>query len=346
MNYQPVVEYTRGELVESIHYGAGVVADREGHIHAWWGDVDAAPFMRSSSKPLQGLVVLESGAVEAYGLTSKEIAIICSSHSGTDEHVETVTSIQEKIGVTEADMMCGVHEPLDVETARRLWRDGLKPTPRRHNCSGKHSGMLALAKHIGATLENYVDREHPVQRLMLEAVASMCEIEPGEVQLGIDGCSVPTFAVPLRVAAPAFARLMDPSGLAPERAKACRDVVAAMTSNPMMVAGPGRFDTRFMEVTGGRILSKCGAEGYQAVGIPSGMVGPHSPALGLVAKIADGGYRTEAGTAVVLIVLEILGAISSEESQALAEFGPQALTNARGLVIGRSRVCLDLKRGG
>lgn len=346
MNYQPVVEYTRGELVESIHCGAGVVADREGKIHAWWGDADAVPFMRSSSKPLQGLVVLESGAVEHFDLTPKEIAIICSSHSGTDEHVETVASIQAKIGVTEADMMCGVHEPFDVETARRLWRDGLKPTPRRHNCSGKHSGMLALARHIGAPLENYVHRDHPVQRRMLEAVASMCEIEPGEVQLGIDGCSVPTFAVPLRVAAPAFARLVDPSGLPPERAKACRDVVASMTAYPMMVAGPGRFDTRFMEVTEGRLLSKGGAEGYQAVGIPSGAVGPNSPALGLVAKIADGGHRKEAGTAVVLSVLEMLGAISSEESQALAEFGPQALTNARGLVIGRSRVCLELKRGG
>jgi L-asparaginase II len=345
MSYQPVLEVTRGGLVESIHFGAVVVADASGDVWARWGDPETVTFLRSSAKPFQCLPLLESGAAAHYDLAPKQIAVICASHSGTDEHVQTVASIQATIGVTEADLMCGVHQPYNKETAQRLKDEGLDPTPNRHNCSGKHSGMLGLARFLGAPLENYIDRDHPIQRLILETFAGMCGLDTASVSLGIDGCSVPTFAVPLRAAARAYARLMDPSGLPSARVEACRRVVAAMTSYPNMVAGPDRFDTRLMEVTKKRLLSKGGAEGNQGIGIPPGALGPDSSALGVAIKIADGDLGGRAVSSVAVGVLEALGAIDDEEREELADFGPKTLSNFRGLAVGQSRVCFQLQRG-
>jgi L-asparaginase II len=345
MSYQPVLEITRGRLVESIHFGAVVVADASGEVWARWGNPEVVTFLRSSAKPFQCLPLLESGAASHYNLTPKQIAVICASHSGTDEHVQTVASIQAAIGVTEDDLMCGVHQPYHKETMQRLKDEGLEPTPNRHNCSGKHSGMLALARFLDVPLENYIDHDHPIQRLILETFAGMCGLDTAQVSLGIDGCSVPTFAVPLRAAARAYACLMNPSGLTQARVDACRRVVEAMTSYPYMVAGPDRFDTRLMEATKKGLLSKGGAEGYQGIGIPSGALGPDSSALGIAIKIADGDLGGRAVSSVALGVLDALGAIDDEEREALADFGPKTLSNYRGLVVGRSRVCFQLERG-
>jgi len=344
MSYQPVVELTRGEIVESIHYGAVAVADESGKLYAWWGDPQIVTYLRSSAKPFQGLPLVESGAAAHYDLSPKQIAVICSSHSGTDEHVQTVASIQSKVGVTEDDLLCGIHQPIHHQTAQRLKEEGREPTPIFHNCSGKHTGMLALARFLGASLSDYIDPHHPVQRLILQTFAEMCGLEPGEVELGTDGCSVPNFAVPLQAAATAYARLMDSSGLSADRAEACRKLVAAMTSNPCMVAGPDRFDTRLMEVAGGRLLTKGGAEAYQCIGIPAGALGSGSSALGVAIKIADGDRGQRARAVVALAVLEALGVLPEDEQKALAEFGPRALTNYRGLTVGQVRACFRLER--
>jgi L-asparaginase II len=156
MVYQPAIEIIRGEIVESIHQAAVAVTDPAGNLLASWGSPETTTYMRSSAKPFQVLPLLERGGMAFFDLSFQEIAVMCSSHSGTDSHLRRVLSIQEKVGISEGDLMCGVHPPTDLETADRLKREGLEPTPNRHNCSGKHSGMLALARLIGAPLDDYI----------------------------------------------------------------------------------------------------------------------------------------------------------------------------------------------
>jgi len=350
--YEPVVEVTRGGVVESVHHGAAAVADRTGRLLAWVGDPQAITFLRSSAKPFQAIPLVEGGALDAFGLTPRQLALICASHSGTDAHKAMAESIQAKVGVTESHLLCGTHPPYDAETWSRMRAAGEPLTPNRHNCSGKHSGMLAQARHLGLPLETYIDPNHPVQRRILEAFAAMCGLAEGQVLVGIDGCSVPTFAVPLLAAAAGYARLADPSGLPAGRASAVRRIVEAMTSNPEMVDGLGRFDTRLMQVSGGRILSKGGAEGFRGMAIMPGALRPGSPGLGVAIKIADGdmGKLTDsppgqrAGRRAALAVLTQLGALVAGQLDELAAFGTQPVTNFRQLVVGETRSCLILHR--
>src|SRR5688572_10923426 len=188
MSYLPVVELTRGGIVESLHAGALAIADNQGRLIASYGDPEAVTFLRSTAKPFQALAMVETGAAEAYDLTPREIALTCASHKGMDMHAEVAASIQDKIGVGEDDLLCGVHEPQDQATARRLLQAGESPTPNRHNCSGKHSGMLVLARHHDWPLSNYVRPDHPAQRLILKTFAEVCGLAPADILVGVDGC--------------------------------------------------------------------------------------------------------------------------------------------------------------
>ena len=329
--YLPVYELTRGGTVESIHDGAIAVVDVSGKLIAWYSDPEARTFLRSTAKPFQALPFIEHGGHLAFGLTPKEIALLCASHSGTDEHAAVARSIQVKAGVDESELLCGVHEPMDPVTAEALRERKEAPTPNRHNCSGKHSGMLAYTKLKQRRGElppqdlPYIDPSHPLQQEILNTFAEMCQIPVEQVAGGIDGCSAPNFAVPLRVAALGFARLSDPQAgnVQPAaRAAACRTITAAMMSHPDMVGGPGRFDTRLMQITQGRMVSKGGAEAFQGIGLMPGTLGPGSPAVGIALKIADGDNRQMVRAAVSLEVLRQLGALSASEQAALSDIGP------------------------
>jgi L-asparaginase II len=352
--YQPILEVTRGGIVESVHHGAVAVADAAGRLVAWWGDPATITFLRSSAKPFQALPLLESGAADHYRLTPRQLAVICASHSGTDDHVRTVESIQAAVGVSEAELRCGAHPPFDLHTAQRLRQAGEIPTPNRHNCSGKHSGMLAQARYRNEVLEGYFEAAHPVQQRILAALAAMCDMDPASVHLGIDGCSVPTFAVPLQAAATAFARLSDPSALGAARARACRRIYDAMSQHPDMVGGSDRFDTALMIEGQGRLVAKGGAEGYQGIALAPGACGKGSPALGIALKISDGdlGRRSDrppghrARSRVVASVLEQLGAVHADARQRLESFLDPAITNWRGVYVGEMRACLRLERPG
>ena len=353
--YQPVFELTRGNIVESIHFGAAAVVDSLGHLLAWYGDPKCVTFMRSSAKPLQALSLIEGGGDQAFHLTSKEIAIICASHEGTDEHVEVIKGIQAKIGVQESDLLCGTHLLSHLPTVEAMKTRGEALTPNRNNCSGKHTGMLAQARMRGLPIADYINPDHPVQKAILESFSQMCGMEPERVVIGTDGCSAPNFAVPLSNAALGFARLCDPRGLSQERAAACRRITSAMMTNPVMVSGAGRFDTRVMEVCPKRILVKGGAEGYLAMGILAGVMGTESPGIGIAFKVADGdlsvrdatgSFRNRVRPAVALEILRQLGAISEKELEGLAEFGPiRPVTNHRKIVVGESRPAFTLQRG-
>lgn len=352
--YQPVLEVTRGRIVESIHHGAAAVVDSNGHLLAWLGDPQLVTFLRSSAKPFQALPFIERGGDQTFHLTSKEVAVICSSHDGTDEHVEVIKGIQAKVGVQESDLLCGTHPLSHMPTIEAMRLRGETPTPNRHNCSGKHTGMLAHARMRGLPISDYINLDHQIQQTILQVLAEMCGVPQDKVEVGIDGCSVPNFAVPLYNSALGFARLCDPRGLSPERAAACRRITQSMMANPVMVGGPGRFDTRLMEVCEGRLIAKAGAEGYMAIGVVAGALGAESPGIGIALKIADGDpesrSRIDAGSrvrpGVTLEILRQMDILGDRELEVLkAEFGPvKPVINWRKLVVGEIRPAFRLER--
>jgi L-asparaginase II len=338
--YRPVIQATRGGVVESIHFGAIAVADAQGNLLASWGDPELQTFMRSSAKPFQALPTVESGTLEAFGLADEDLALFCASHAGTDDHVSAVASIQARVGLPESALQCGTHPPLDRKTAFRLRSEGIAPTPNRHNCSGKHTGMLAQAKHIGASLDTYLSPENPVQQRILAALAAMADLKESEILVGTDGCSAPNFAIPLRAAATAYARLADPTGLPPERAQACDRIFRAMTSHPTRVSGEGFADAVLMESVPG-VLAKAGAEGYQGLAIrPSALGGGR--ALGVAFKISDGDPAFRAQGPMVLSVLHQLGVDGVLSLGQRSPFGPMDIQNHAGLTIGQVETCFEL----
>ena len=341
--YQPLVELTRGPLVESIHFGALAVVDVNGSLLAGIGNPDHVANLRSSAKPFQALSLVESGGADAFGFSERELAIVCASHSGTDDHVAVLRGLQARLGVDETNLSCGVHWPMFEPTAQAMRARAEKPTPNRHNCSGKHTGMLANALHHGFSIEDYLNPQHPVQQVILAAFAEMVRLPPAEVPIGIDGCSAPTFAAPLRNAAYAYALLVDPSSLPEPRRSALRRIFQAMTTCPEMVAGPERFDTMIMQAARGKVVSKGGAEGYQGMGVAPGALGPGSPALGIAIKISDGDRSDRAVATVALAVLLQLGVLGEAERAGLACFDRRSLYNWRQIEIGEIRPCFDLK---
>lgn len=343
MRHVPLFEVLRGEMVESVHFGSFAVADPDGRLLAWAGDAHVVTYMRSSAKPLQALPLVLSGGAQALGVTDQELAVVCASHSGRDEHVNVVSGIQRKAGFTEGHLQCGAAFPGDEETRRCMQSEGLPPAANRHNCSGKHSGMLALARHLGAPLGDYLSLEHPVQRRIMAAICRMSGLAESEITVGVDGCSAPNFALPLLSAATAYARLVDPAGLEPELGAACGRIVEAMTHNPEMVAGPGRFDTALMTHAGGGLLSKGGAEGYQALGVRAGSPGASDRGLGVAIKVADGDPRRRAAPAIALRVLELLGMIESPALETLSDYARPRVLNNRQVTVGGGRVAFELQ---
>jgi len=346
----PLVKTMRGKVVEVIHSGALAVVDSDGHLVAHAGDPDLMVCMRSSAKPFQLLPLIESGAADRLGFSERELAVMAASHSGSDAHVETVAGILERLGLDETALLCGTHRPLDREAAESLIRAGKPPSPLHHNCSGKHAGMLAAAVSQGLPIENYTDPAHPVQVRILGTLAEMADWPAERIGIGIDGCSVPVFSLPLRQAALAYARLAAPGGLPEPRQSACRRIVAAMTAHPEMVAGHGRFDTALMRAGGGQIVAKGGAEGYQGVGILPAAVPNRPPAirrgvaLGLALKIQDGNGRrgTPPATLEALRQLGVLDNLRAGASAELDEFGPRPLYNYRQIPVGALSAAFEL----
>ena len=351
-NAQPLFEVTRGRIIESVHYGSIAVVDSNGKLISSYGDPNAVVFLRSSAKPFQAISFVEHGGVEHYGFTPRELSISCASHEGSDLHVQTIEEMQRKIGLDESQLQCGTHMPGDVDAFTSLVTNNGQPGPNRNNCSGKHTTMLAYAKMRGLSLEDYLDINHPIQQDILASFSDLCLVPANEVELGIDGCSAPNFAVPLHKAALGFARLCDPRGLSESRAVACRKIASAMTSHPEMVSGYGEFDEQLMRVGEGKIVSKRGAEGYQILGLLPGALGDDSPGIGIALKVSDGDAssmganlqsRNRVRPAVAIEILRQLGAISSKQERALAGFGPQKqVTNLRGIVTGQSRPVFEL----
>jgi len=343
LGYAPVYELTRGRIVESVHFGAAAVVDSNGRLLASIGDPYLATFLRSTAKPIQALPFIEAGGHKHFNFTPKQIALICASHAGTDDHVETVKAIHAATGVAVDDLQCGIHEPMDQETRDRRMLAGQAPTPYHHNCSGKHSGMLAHAKLRHLSLDDYLDPAHPNQQRILQTLSEMAAIPVKDIEIGIDGCSAPNFAIPLYNAALSFARLAGPSGLSPQRAEACRTITAAMMAHPDMIAGPDRFDTDMMRAAKGRIFTKGGAEGFQGVGVlPEG---ERSVGIGIAVKISDGGFRNRLRARVTMEILARLGLLAEAEIEAMSGYCPvEVLRNYKEKEVGQGRPAFTLEK--
>ena len=335
--YEAVVELTRGGIVECVHFGAMAVVDSAGNLLASLGDPKLVTFPRSSMKPLQAIPFVEDGGPEHFVFTEEELAILCASHHGTDQHVRVLRSIHAKVGLQESDLQCGFHWPSDKATVLAMRERGEDPTPYRHNCSGKHSGMLAQALLHDYSKETYLSMENPLQQRILKTVAEMCETTPEDMPIGIDGCSAPVFAIPLYNFALAMARLAEPTELGKERATACKKITHAMMAYPEMVAGPGALDSVLMSVMRGKAAVKGGAEGYQMISLMPGACGKGSPGIGVAIKISDGDPNRRATYALIVGLLKALGFESEMASEAFRNFNMPQLRNWRGLEIGEIR---------
>ena len=321
----------RGAIAESRHRVQCVVVDAGGAGDG--ADDSGVTSFRSAAKPFQLLPFVERGHADALRCSEAELAIMAASHSGSRQHLALVRGLLERIGRTSADLACGYHEPMDAESLEDVRRDPSLRSPLYNNCSGKHTGMLALAKAEGWPAAGYERLEHPLQQLMLRTVAECCGIAPASIPLGVDGCSVPVFGLPLAAMASGYAQLAAAmAGGGDARARALQRIGRAMVAEPVVVEGSGRLATDLMLAAHGRIVAKSGAEGLLLVAEP-GPASGRSPGRGIAIKCEDGAMRAMGPAAVEL--LAALGVLRPDEAEALADHRRPVVADAAGHPVGR-----------
>jgi L-asparaginase II len=321
-----LVHVNRGELTESVHNGHIAVVNDKGILSRYIGNPSLTTFARSAAKPLQAMAVLESGAAKQFNLSRSEISVIGASHNGEPRHIDAVTSIFKKIGCNPELLQCGPHYPFHKPTALKMTENNEKPTSLHNNCSGKHAGMLALAKYLKAPLDQYMDVDHPVQQQMLETISEMTDIAGERIHLAIDGCGVPVFGIPIDRLAYAFARLGTGRGLSQPRSDAAQAIIGALREEPFYLAGSDRFDSKLIEATHGKIIGKMGAEGVYALSVPE-------LAIGIAVKIEDGAMR--ALYPAVVEALRQLHFITADQMKQLQPYYQPDVLNWRGTKVGQ-----------
>ncbi len=317
------IEVTRGGRVESRHRVSGALVDEQGRLRAWVGDPELLTFFRSAAKPLQALPIVADGAADAFKLSDAELAVCCASHSGEPSHVEAVHSILSKIGCSEDDLICGPHWPFYKPAAEALRERGAAAGRIHNNCSGKHAGMLAWSRHAGVDTEGYYQADHPVQRRICAEIAgwaaSQCEAMP----VGVDGCGVPSFAQPLNVMAGVYAKVVATAEREPEGAAA--RLTRAMTNEPYYVGGTHRLTSRLMEITGGRLVAKFGAEAVYCLG-------DRDRGWGVAVKVEDG-HRRAVGPAIIEFIAQ-MDMLTADELEALEDRHTLPVRNTRDEIVG------------
>lgn len=337
-----LVEALRGLTLESAHRGAVAVVDADGALHSAWGDIDRPIFPRSAVKVLQALPLVESGAAERYGLSDEELALACASHGGEARHTAAAASMLAKAGMDVTALECGTHWPYLDGAIKAMAAAGGQPNALNNNCSGKHAGFVCLGCLMAgeddrrAFLTGYVKPGHPVMREVTAALQSSTGYDLARTAVGTDGCSIPTYAIPLRHLAHAFARVATGIGLKPGHAAAALRLRQAVARAPFMVAGTGRFDTRVMEHFGERVFCKVGAEGVYCAALPT-------LGLGVAVKMDDGNTARACEVVMAALMARLLPLAESETGfvQSLADV---ALVNWNGIEVGRLRAADVLHR--
>ena len=336
-----LVDVMRGNIVESSHRGAFAVLDADGAVLAAHGDILRPIFPRSAVKVLQALPLVESGAADRLGLDDEELAITCASHGGEEVHTQVVQRMLQKAGLDATALECGTHWPYLDTAARALAAHGREPSALNNNCSGKHAGFLCLACALSGDgdrrqyARGYVGPDHPVMRTVTSALQATTGFDPGTAPQGTDGCSIPTFGIPLHNLALAFARVGTGHGLAPGHARAARRLRAAVARFPMMVAGTGRFDTRVMERLGERVFCKVGAEGVYCAALPQ-------RGLGVAIKMDDGN-TSRAAEVVMAAAIEALVPLNDEEARFMRTFSDARIVNWNRIEVGALRATEGLR---
>lgn len=326
-NPAPVL-VARGGLVESEHREAWVLTDRAGSVEAGGGAYDEPFYARSTIKALQVLPLIETGAAEEFGVSDVELT--CASHNAEGIRTRPVAALLERLGFSSADLQCGTQEPGDAKRRSAMRATGEAPSALHNNCSGKHAGFLALAKHLGVPAEEYLDPMSASQSLVRESIASMCDLDGADLLAAVDGCSAPTYRLPLRSLAMSFARVANPEGLKAEREGAYERILDAVAANPALIAGEHkRICTALSRVSGGRLFPKIGAEGVY-------VVGERGTNRALAVKLDDGGLR-----GLHPLVMELLtrhGFLSEDETLTLTKWRSKTLRNWSGKEVGAIEV--------
>jgi len=320
----------RGGLIENRHKVSLAVVGPQGHLLAYSGNPYLTAHMRSSAKPFQALALYLSGALVRFGITPAEVALTCASHDGMEQHVAIAANYLHKIGLDTTYLACGAHPPFDPTSRKALQQAGLSPTVLHNNCSGKHIGMLAAARAMGVEPRGYEQPEHPVQQLNLQTMRDLSG-QP-HIPYGMDGCSVPTFVLPLASAARMFAVLADPKAAPIRYQEALEAVFRAMRQHPDLVAGPRSIDTVLMQ-TISHLLAKRGADGYYGMALRETRWGP----IGIALKVESG--SNEAREPMVIRLLEELGLLSPEVE---LEWRRPIVRNVRKLEVGHLEAGLVL----
>ena len=331
-----LVRVMRGSHVENLHRGHIVVANTKGKILYKVGDPDFLFCLRSCAKPLQALPIIETGAADRFNFTEAELAAFCGSLNGQDFHVKTVEGILAKIGLDESHLRCGIHQPSHRGTAKKLSSEGRLPLPLHNNCAGKHAAMLTLCVFNSWPTENYCSIDHPVQQMILDKVSQMTEVSKGDIGVGIDGCGVPVFFLPLKQLALSYAKLTEtlPSGEETKESPLARMMRAAL-KHPEMIAGDERICTDIMRNLHKRVFAKTGADGGYAMSIMD-------KGLGIGIKVEDGNVR--ALHAVVIETLNQLGLLREKERRNLAKYRRPVILNYRREEVGMVEPVFRLER--
>ena len=336
-----LVHALRGGTVESAHRGALAIVDADGSVHTTLGDIDRPVFPRSAVKVLQALPLVDSGAADRFQLTDEELALACASHGGEPRHAATAAAMLAKAGVDASALECGTHWPYNDAAIKALAAAGARPSALNNNCSGKHSGFVCLGCLMAdggdrrAFLSGYVKPDHPVMREVTAALQAATGYDLANTAVGTDGCSIPTYAIPLRHLAHGFARVATGQGLRPGHAQAAARLRKAVAKAPFMVAGSGRFDTRVMEKLGERVFCKVGAEGFYCAALPE---------LGLgVAVKMDDGNNARACEVVMAALIEALLPLNDADATFMRGFSDVALVNWNGITVGHLQAAEALR---
>lgn len=284
-----VTRFFRGAIVENFHIGYAVVIDDKGDIIFFAGDPEYPTYIRSAAKPFQVVPLLESGAVEKFKFTDEEIAIMCASHNGESYHVEIVSGILRKIGMGIENLLCGSHVPLDKTSYEQMILKGRRVTALHNNCSGKHAGMLALSRIMEVSTDNYVDPNHPIQRMILEKIKFYSEKE--KIPVAVDGCNAPTFFLPLKNIALMYRKLIEGADEYLTR------ILHIVSLHPKLIAGRGCFDTDFISAMSGKGITKKGADGIRGIGIRA----EEGRSFGIALKVLSGNSRASDSMAVAIL---------------------------------------------
>lgn len=329
------VVVTRSGEVESRHRVHAAIVDFDGnvlhaahdpHVRTWW---------RSCAKPFQVLPFVRERGLERLGWGDDELALACASHGGEPEHVALAESMLASLGLEEGDLACGPHEPLASRGAKLLRESGRRVTRLHNNCSGKHAAMLARAVAHGWSTKGYERADHAVQQGALDSVAEWTGLSRSEIGVGIDGCGVTVFALPLDRMAYAYARFVRAARLHDAEP---RRIVRAMTTHPFLIGGSDRFDTALMQAFGGRVVCKVGAEGVHTLALVE-------RGIGIAIKVEDGAPRAQYPA--VIAALAALGEHPDAESprasgpgapSPLREFVVKPIRNTRNEVVGAVHV--------